>query len=441
MKSTIKKLLYHLPVCKQLYHKYTALQQQVSALDAECRAYAKAALHLRLAQKHAAGQPIHVVFVCHRPAVWESLHSIYDYMKQDPAFQVTIVAIPNKKQLPGLGLSHEEYASEGAEEFWKEDGCIHGYDYETGTWLDLQSLKPDYVFFQQPYNISKPALYHSSEVSKYARLAYVTYYGVLYTDDVYDECTPPDFMQDLSFFFTQNPMDDAYVRNRLQQIGATNCQVVNTGFPRYDRIESYKSQPCDLWNKPDSFRMVWTPRWTTNEGNCHFFDFKDTLVEYCKSRPNVELAFRPHPQAFMEWNATGELPEAEAEIYKQNFVNSNMHLDQSGNYFPMLYTSDCLITDRSTIFLDYYCSGKPIIYCTSQNQHDAIFPQYLEGMYCVSNWQELEAVLNNLQNGIDPLKSTREKIIQENFIPMGDPAGMNILNCIKEDCAAAEGKE
>lgn len=441
MKSTLKKLLTKLPVANKIYGKYTALKAQNAALEAELHEIAKENIRLRFAQKYAVGQPIHVVFVCHRPAVWESLHSIYDYMKLDPAFRVTIVAIPNKKQLPKLGLHHEYYESEGAEEFWKDEGCINGYNYETGTWLDLKSLEPDYVFFQQPYNISKPAQYHSRNVSKYARLAYVTYYAVPSTDDIYDECTPPNFMRDLTFFFTQNPMDDTYVRNRLQKINATDCQVVKTGFPRYDRIDSYKSQPCDLWNNPDSFKIVWTPRWTTNEGNCHFFDFKDIFVDFCKENPDVELAFRPHPQAFLEWNATGELSEAEANIYKQNFVDSNMHLDESGNYFPMLYTSDCLITDRSTIFLDYYCSGKPIIYCTSQNQHDTIFPQYLDGMYCVTNWQELVTVLNDLRNGIDPLKSTRKRIIQENFIPQGDPAGMNILNCIRNDFAAAGQKE
>ena len=441
MKEKLKDIAKNLPVGKQIYDKFSRLQQERDSLEQELYALADKSIGLRLQLKKAKSEPIHVVFVCHRPAVWESLHSIYDYMKQDPGFRVTIVAIPNKKQLPGLGLNHELYESEGAEDFWKDDGCINGYNYKTGEWLDLRSLEPDYVFFQQPYNISKPAQYHSHQVRKYARLAYVTYYGVLYTDDVYDECTPPDFMRDLSFFFTQNPMDHTYVCNRLQQIGATDCKVINTGFPRYDRIDSYKSQSCDLWNTSDSFKMVWTPRWTTNEGNCHFFDFKDTFVDYCKHNPDVELAFRPHPQAFLEWNATGELPEAEANIYLRNFIDSNMHLDQSGNYFPMLYTSDCLITDRSTIFLDYYCSGKPIIYCTSQNQHDAIFPQYLEGMYCVSNWQELEAVLNDLKNGIDPLKNTRERIIQENFIPLGDPAGMNILNCIKRDCVATGRKD
>ncbi len=424
MKKPLNKMLSPL---RRIYHGFADRQHQ------KVLRRGNQLIRQHIAEKLAMGEPIHVVFVCHRPAVWASLHSVYDALKQDPAFRVTLVAIPNKKQLPDLGLNHEQYVSEGAEDFWKAEGCINGYDYETDSWLNLEALEPDYVFFQTPYNICRPPQYHSRVVSKYALIPFVAYYGVLYTDDVYDECTPPDYLQDLSFFFTQNPMDDAYIAERLKKVGAANCKNVNTGFPRYDNTAQYRTLPCDTWNRADSFKIVWTPRWTTNEGNCHFFDFKDTFVDYCKANPQVELSFRPHPQAFAEWNATGELPEAEANLYKQNFVDSNMHLDQSHDYFPLLYTSDCLVTDRSTIFMDYYCTGKPIIYCTSQSKHDAIFPQYLEGMYCVASWQELERVLSDLQKGIDPLQETRTRIIQENFVPVGETAAEAILKCLKNN--------
>jgi len=432
MKSTVKKLLKNLPVAKKFYHKYVALQEQCSALDAETWQIAQENIDLRLALKKAEGTPIHVVFLCHRPAIWESLHSVYDAMKQDPDYKVTLIAIPNKKQLPDLGLIHEQYESEGAEEFWKEEGCLNGYNYETGQWLDLQALKPDYVFFQTPYNICRPPQYHSHVISKYARICYISYYGVFYTDEITDECTPLDYMHDLSYYFTQNPMDHAYVENRLKQANAPVGCAVFTGYPRYDRIAEYRSQTCDLWSTADSFKMVWTPRWTTNEGNCHFFDYKDKIVDYCKDDPQLELAFRPHPQAFKEWNATGELPEAEANIYKQNYVNSNMHLDASDNYYPMLYTSDVLITDRSTILLDYFCTGKPIIYCMSNNVHDGLFPELLEAMYCVQTWEEVEAVLTQLRQGIDPLKQIREQLVQESFVPKAEPAGIKISVYLKE---------
>lgn len=408
--SNIKTVLKKLPFLRTTVHKLSDWKRKH-----RLRCWDRA-IGARLEQKKNDGKPIHVVFVCHRPAVWESLHSVYDDMKQNPAFQVTVVAIPNKKQLPDLGLNHEQYESEGAEEFWREEGCIHGYNYSTGEWLDLETLNPDYIFFQQPYNICRPPQYHSRLVSRYARLCYVSYFGILYVDDVYDECIPADFLRDLYYFFTQNSQEDHHIRRRVLVDGAPLCRTMNTGFPRYDRVKEYKTRKSELWQKPDTFKMVWTPRWTTNEGNCHFFTFKDLIVDYCKQDPGVELVFRPHPQAFKEWNATGELPEAEANTYKQNFVGSNMHLDDSGDYFPTLYNSDCLITDKSAILLDYFCTGKPIIYCLSHNPHDRLFPEYMEGMYCVDTWDQVQDILTQLRSGNDPLAPVRKKIVRENFL-------------------------
>lgn len=433
MKNRIKKQLKKLPVVKNIYGKHDALLQQIRALQEENTSLANEMIRLRLKQKKQEHEPINVVFVCHRPAIWESLHSVYDYMKQDPDIRTHIVAIPNKKQLPELNLNHEQYESEGAEAFWKSENCIQGYNYSTLEWFDLKTLEPDYVFFQTPYNVCRPPQYHSSVVSKYARICYVSYFGVFYTDEIYDECAPLDYLSDLSFFFTQNPMDDAYIKERFGRIQSHRCQVINTGYPRYDRIEDYRAQPCEMWKEADTFKMVWTPRWTTNEGNCHFFHYKDKIVDYCKNDPGVELVFRPHPQAFKEWNATGELPEKEAESYKRNFVDSNMHLDDTNNYYPTLYASDCLITDRSTILLDYFCTGKPIIYCMSHNVHDKIFPSLMEGMYCVDTWDEVVKVLTGLRQGVDPLKAVRDRIVLENFIYQDDPAGRKIAKLIKKD--------
>ena len=236
MKETIKAFVKNLPLVGSTLQRLADRRRKN-----DLRQWDKA-ITARLAKKKANGEPIHVVFVCHRPAVWESLHSVYDAMKENPAFRVTLVTIPNKKQLPELGLRHQQYESEGAEEFWQEEGTVSGYDYASGQWLELQTLEPDYVFFQQPYNACRPPQYHSSVVSQYARICYVSYFGVFYIDEIYDECAPLDYLRDLSFFFTQNPMDDAYIRSRVARAGGVVCRVCNTGFPRYDRIEQYRDQ-------------------------------------------------------------------------------------------------------------------------------------------------------------------------------------------------------
>jgi len=372
----------------------------------------------RLRQKKAQKEPVNVVFVCHRPAVWESLHSVYDALVADPHFHVTIVAIPNKVELPGVWFDHEEYHSEGAEEFWKDYGCINGYNYETGEWLDLKELKPDYVFFQQPYNVTRCPAYRSKAVSRYARIAYIDYFVPLAFGEIYVECTPADYLRDLSFFFTQNEKDTAFIQNRFKSIPENKCAVVNTGFPRYDHIQDYANSECSFWNDQNSFKIIWTPRWTTNEGNCHFFDYKDSFTRLCKDMPEIELAFRPHPQAFKEWEFTGEFTKEQREAYLREFEHSNMHLDQSGNYLPLLFHSDCLVTDRSSIITDYLCTYKPVIYCAGTDSAGStvdIEEAYLNAMYTVKDWHELREVLDMLMHHEDPLLQTRKETVEQYF--------------------------
>ncbi len=433
------EMIKKLPGMRNLVQAFAHQQAQITALEYQNLILAEELIDRRLLEKKRAHEKVNVVFVCHRPPVWESLHSVYEALKADDLFRVRIVAIPNKKQEPGTGLFHEHYETEGAEEFWRGEDCLNGYDYETGQWLDLRSLNPDYVFFQQPYNMTRSRPYQSGVVSKYAKIAYVAYFSPIVLDDTYDESVPLDYIKDLSFFFTQHDADHAFIQNRFRSLDMHLCRIIEVGNPRFDRMALHAGEACGIWNDPNSFKILWTPRWTTNEGNCHFFDYKDRLTEYCGGHPEVEFVFRPHPQAFKEWNATGEMREAEQRRFKERFQGGNMHLDESKNYYPLLFSSDCLIADRSTIIIDYLCTHKPVIFCTSNGRHDTIIPGVDKALYRAANWEQLNALLEDLRMGKDPLKETREAIIRD-YLKVGErKAGERIRDVLRAD-ALKEGK-
>lgn len=434
VKQKIKKIIKQMPGVRSILFRLDALQDELQNLSFENQLLANKNIDLRLKLKKINGEKVNVVFVCHRPAVWESLHSVYDALEKDDLFKVTIVAIPNKKQLPDKGLNHEVYESEGAEEFWESYGCVNGYNYETHEWLDLQSLEPDYVFFQQPYNGTRCNQYKSWVVSKYAKICYLNYFSPVSFGKIYEECMPQEFMKDLSFYFTQHEQDHQFVLEEYKGFGHTCTDIIMTGYPRYDNFERYRNASERIWKDKDHtrFRIVWTPRWTTNEGNCHFFDYKDKFIEFCRNE-NVEFVFRPHPQAFLEWNATGELLEEDAKEYRKKYEeNMYMHIDESKSYMDMLYSSDCLITDPSSIMYDYFLTGKPIILCTSNGKNDTV-ELLNEGLYKANTWEEICYNLELLMCGKDSLIEKRENIIKHNFYynPIG--AGENIKIIIKKD--------
>lgn len=394
--------------------------------------------NIRRLKKNVLRQKINLVFVCHRPQGWESLKTVFETCNNDEKFNVTIVATPYKKQLPELGFNHEIYETEGAEDFFKDYPCrvINGYSYETKEWFDLKSLKPDYVFIQRPYNICYPKEYSSEEVAKYARILYVPYFMNFIDGEVFECCYNTSFFKDVYCIFTENKMTLEQLKVFFSKI-MHRPKIFITGFPRYDELEKFKNIDSDNWNLPrqDGIkRVIWTPRWSTNENNCHFFDYKDFLIEYAENNKDIDFIFRPHPQAFLEWNATGELPEEQAEKYKKRYENCpNAKVDEQKEYFTTFYSSDFMITDVSSVVAEYFLTGKPIIYCHKTDCFNDFSRKLSEGFYWVHNQEELEKTIEMLKSGEDSLYEKRQQLIKECFYINPQGAGYTIKELIKKD--------
>lgn len=431
------KFLKKMPLINKVYEKFSYFEEKFQSLENENTILAQENVNNRIKTKILTEQKINVVFVCHRPNVWTSLKSVYEELKKDSFFNVSIVAIPVKEERPKLGWSHENYISEGAEDFFKDYNCINGYDYEKKEWFDLRKLKPDYLFFQQPYNVALNPLYNSALVSKYCKICYVAYASNFIGTGILEESTPKDFMQNVSLFFTQNEIDNRLVNSVLENYKNCFTKTIITGFPRYDDINKYKNSESSLWKfsrEKNKFRIIWTPRWCTNEGNCNFFEYKDALLEYADKNQDIDFIFRPHPHAFVGLNATGELPEKEADKYKAEYEKrENTTIDYQKEYFQTFFSSDCLVTDISSIIADYFLTGNPIIYCHKKDCFNELSRKLSEGFYWVKNKHELFETLDKIKNGYDPLKEKRQELIKTQFQISDKTAGMKITEIIKKD--------
>lgn len=420
-----------LPIVGKFYKK---IKQKFDVLEKEISGVIQQNIELRFKLKKLNNEKINVVFVCHRPAVWGSLKTVYEAMKADESFNVKIVTIPNKKQLPDLGLNHEVYESEGAEVFWKGEDVISGYNYETKEWIDLKLLKPDYVFFQQPYNITRQEYFKSWNVAKYSKICHVEY-GYISQKLIGIDCLPPDFVKNLSYLFIMHEQQRNWYTEYFNNVGS-NAKMVLTGFPRFDSLSEYENCDSEMWKhkKDESFRIIWTPRWCLNESNCHFMNYKDTLMDYAKKNKDVDFMFRPHPQAFLNYVAEGIISDTDLTNYCNELQSmDNGILDKSTDFLLNFYSSDCLITDYSSVVIEYFLTGKPIIYCKNDNSIVDNEGKFTDGFYFVRNWNELENVINDLKNGIDPLYEKRMEIIKTEFYRPVEGAGNTIKNFVKQD--------
>lgn len=386
---------------------------------------------------------IHVVFLCYRPAIWISMSSIYEACMSDADIEVTIVAIPIRQQ--GIQSWHgkEVYVSEGAEEFFSSFKCrvINGYDYDKMTWLDLKSLMPDYIFYSQPYNIHYQPGYHSYNTRNYARLCWVPYCTQVIGGEVEESVYPRDFMNDLSFLFLDIPSRKKWCEHRVIRGSMLKKENIRyLGYPRFDNMDKYIGCESKSWKQPRSserMRILWTPRWATEEGNCNFFAYKNKIIEFAEhNMASVEIVFRPHPQMWKNFAFTGEMNEQEQKIYRSK-INSlpNMGEDSEQEYLPTFYSSDVLVTDVSSIIAEYMCTGLPVIYCHKDIDNFSAYGfRLLPGCYVANNWNEVVFILQELRRGKDPLCQKRRDIIQaEHFAGENQNAGINIKECIKKD--------
>lgn len=366
----------------------------------------------RIRRKRKAGEKIRVVFVCHRPNVWGSMKTVYQALAEDPAFEVLMVTVPQRCDDDPNG-----YIDEGADEFFAEYHPIRGFNPETKTYYPLKKLKPDVVFFQQPYNCMREKSYWSYRVRKYAKIAYICYFSVLADavrdKDVLASCYPLDFMKDVSYFFAQNQSEADFVRALFHDQLPRNLHIIVTGYPKYDEMRGGHPENSTVWNYPKDethFRILWTPRWTTNENACHFFAYKDKFAEYCGEHTDVDFVFRPHPQTWIEFQNTGEFTDTQRlELEEQYAQAPNMAIDNSSEYIGTFFSSDCLISDTSSMIVQYFITGKPIIMCdspasTNRYDKDGAFGRNL---YWAETWDEVECFLEMLGRGEDPLMESR----------------------------------
>jgi len=144
---------------------------------------------------------------------------------------------------------------------------------------------------------------------------------------------------------------------------------------------------------------------------------KDDLIKLniCLKEHNCFLIFKFHP---MVKNRKMEQDEFSNIIV----LNNKQILSKGIDVYDLLSCSDCLITDFSSIFIDYYLLDKPVIFlggnydAEKKNQPNEdggfVFDNYMDylcGPICF-NFDDLYLEILNVLKGKDGFKSEREKV-------------------------------
>lgn len=366
----------------------------------------------RLKRKcYISGKKINVVYLLQEPVVVEKFQFLFERLNQEGNIHFIFFTIPLHE------LSDKDWGADIAFDFLKN----YSYEYinarkQDGSWVSLKGLHPDYVFYQRPYNIHLPKIYRSNRVVRYAKICYVPYAYKVATNNI---GLTRDFIKDVYFYYAANDIEVELVQQKVRH-KETWAKVYDLGYPSLEKVcflyESIGQDVMSARTAQKLLQVIWTPRWTREieAGKGHFLEYKDEFLKFAKRNEEISFVFRPHPLTFQNMIEKGYMTETEVTMYKMAcHEQSNVELDESHDYLLTFIESDILVCDISSIIIEFFLTGKPIIYCRSDIEKTSDFAQISETFYVCNTWEEIEKNLILLLSGIDPLKSMREQCAKE----------------------------
>ena len=372
-------------------------------------------------KKHEKDRLIRVAFIVQMPEIWDKEESVFDAMEKNSEFEVKLIVVPPYDQVNRR--VRQEYDDNY---FLKHYPSSSFKAYNNEKWI-LDGLEYDYVFYQRPYDHYLPEILQSCNVVKVSKCCYIPY-GFCGADVFNDGNTNRAFFRNMSHIFAESDYMAKVLANSFRNRRDGKFHKIHSlGYPAL--------QPYFLFTPLKEYkRILWTPRWSyaPKIGGSHFLEYKETIFNLKSINNDIEITFRPHPLLFGELINKSLLEENEITEYLNNLEENKIEYDHGKPILETFKATDILITDFSSIIIQFFVTGRPIVYCESDIEFNETYKCLAEGMYIVHSEEEMIDVVKQLINGKDPLFNKRKKIIKELF-SFHYSATSNVLECIIND--------
>ena len=367
---------------------------------------------------------LRIAFIAQDPKTWDKVQPLFEaLMKRDDCF-IRLYVTPSYDA--HLRLT-DEYGDE-YEYFHRlyPSHCLKGIN--GGTVVDLNKENYHYIFYTDPYTFHYPRKLRSFHTVKKAKLCYTPYGYNLSELGFYLIENNRMFFRDISFLFSDSDDTVRLLEKMFPETVKHGTQhFLTLGYPALSSIEF---KDCLEYHT-----VLWTPRWSYSEngGGSHFLEYKDQILSIKDISPDLDLILRPHPQLFANMQEQGFMTETEIADYKERVRNSAA-FDINNNVNTTMENADILLTDFSGIIIQFFMTGKPIIYCPSNSIHPIpVLNRILEGCYIAESWNDICQYLKMLSEGNDPLKEKRKEILVDHEFIVHKQAVSNIIQCLYDD--------
>ena len=389
--------------------------------------------HQRLVERLRREQrPLRVVFIAIDVAYWRYQH-VYELMAADNRFQPTIVLSPC------IGHEHQEQEMERLRNFFDSRGISYvDYDFN-GEPFDIKGqLKPDIVFFPQPYeHLLCPE--HDC-LNFYDRL--------------------PCYMPYAFWMSTGKLSYDLHFHNRAWRIFHSTslhlkeAQRVATNKGRNVRIVGYANADefllphhHDPWHPMDDGkkrkRIVWAPHFSIIAKNsalpprANFLWMADVMMALAKEyRDRIQIAFKPHPALLTQLYQHPDWGQERTDRYYDLWRTMENTQIETGEFIDLFMTSDAIIHDSGSFVVEYHYTKNPAMFVSKDME------PILESMsefgktahalhYIGATEADIRRFIDEtVLGGNDPMRPQREQFFRDYLLP---PGGKSVAQNVVDD--------
>lgn len=397
--------------------------------------------HRRYVKSHEGQTPVKVVFMAIDVALWR-YQRLYDLMRNDSRFRVTIVLTPclTREQEKDLAsLRH----------FFDERGVPYiDYRKDKGP-IDIKAeLDPDIIFYTQPYEYLLIPAYDCRN-----------FYDRLVCYMPYAFWTFSHFAYNLHFcnrawrlYYPLESYRQAAVRQATNR--GRNVRVV--GYANAD--DFLQGHHADVW-KPmadgvQRKRVIWAPHFTiqyikgTIPPRSNFLWMAQLMLDLAREYADrLQIAFKPHPSLLTQLYKHPEWGKERTDEYYslwKTMVNTQL---ETGQYVDLFMTSDGMIHDSGSFAVEYHYSQKPVMFMAAdmatvlETQSD--FGKKAYAMHYVGKDEtDVRHFIDDVVlQGNDPMRPQREQFYRDYLLPPGGKSvAQNVVDDIVESLALGERK-
>lgn len=179
--------------------------------------------------------------------------------------------------------------------------------------------------------------------------------------------------------------------------------IVDMGHPMFDGVKSAMKQGAfrlSEWDARIDNRPVvlWSTHFRSEDSGEKvdtFFKYKDTVLSYfCKNKDKV-LLWRPHPRFWGYSGKVSRFDEKDIDLFleKVNEMN-NVIIDTEFDHRYSLATADAVLSDATTLLIEFAATGKPAMCLLEENGVSVINEAYSREIELCSDKSSLDEFLD-----------------------------------------------